>query len=128
MYIILSIAKLSVSFIADSHALRADGLNNSTDVLSSIVVLIGLRIAIKPADHNHRYGHARAEMIASLIASFIMVSVSIQVMTQAVTNFMNKNYPEPGLLAFWTAVSVESCYFSSINITTHSHGKSIVML
>ncbi len=104
VYIFLSIAKLSVSFIADSHALRADGLNNSTDVLSSIVVLIGLRIAIKPADHNHRYGHARAEMIASLIASFIMVSVSIQVMTQAVTNLINKNYPEPGLLAFWTAV------------------------
>lgn len=104
VYLILSIAKLTVSFVADSHALRADGLNNSTDVLSSIIVLIGLRIAIKPADHNHRYGHARAEMIASLIASFIMVSVSIQVMTQATTNFINKNYPEPGLLAFWTAV------------------------
>ena len=104
VYLILSIAKLTVSFVADSHALRADGLNNSTDVLSSIVVFIGLRIAVKPADHNHRYGHARAEMIASLIASFIMVSVSIQVMTQAVTNLINKNYPEPGLLAFWTAV------------------------
>ncbi|GEM01260.1 cation diffusion facilitator family transporter [Halolactibacillus halophilus] len=104
VYLILSIAKLTVSFVADSHALRADGLNNSTDVLSSIVVFIGLKIAVKPADHNHRYGHARAEMIASLIASFIMVSVSIQVMTQAVTNLINKNYPEPGLLAFWTAV------------------------
>lgn len=104
VYLILSIAKLSIGYLSNSQALRADGLNNATDVLSTVVVLIGLKIAVKPADHNHRYGHARAEMIASLITSFIMVTVSIQVITQAVTNILNKNYPEPGLLAFWTAL------------------------
>ncbi|GEN56865.1 putative transporter YeaB [Halolactibacillus alkaliphilus] len=103
VYFIISITKLVVSYVADSQALRADGLNNATDVISSVIIFIGLRIAVKPADHNHRYGHARAEMIASLVASFIMLTVSIQVLTQSITNLINRNYPEPGWLAFWVA-------------------------
>jgi cation diffusion facilitator family transporter len=83
-YIILSILKLGIGYFASSEALTADGLNNSTDIISSLAVLIGLKIASKPADDDHHYGHFRAETIASLVASLIMIAVGLNVLYQAV--------------------------------------------
>ncbi len=65
--------------------LKADGLNNTTDIIASIAVLIGLRISQKPPDFNHQYGHLRAETIASLVASFIMMVVGLQVLSTRFT-------------------------------------------
>ena len=59
----LSALKLTVGFLGDSQALRADGFNNTTDIIASIAVLIGLRISQRPPDHNHQYGHLRAETV-----------------------------------------------------------------
>lgn len=78
-YLILSTIKLIIGILFNSTALIADGINNSTDVISSICVLIGLKISRKPADEDHKYGHLRAELIASLIASFIMLYAGLQV-------------------------------------------------
>ena len=78
-YIFLSVLKLIVGYMGNSEALKADGLNNTTDIIASIAVLIGLRISQRPPDDNHRYGHFRAETISSLIASFIMIYVGIEV-------------------------------------------------
>lgn len=55
-YIILSIIKLVIGYTSGSEALQADGLNNTTDIIASIAVLIGLKMAQKPADHDHKYG------------------------------------------------------------------------
>jgi len=74
-YIILSFAKLFIGYVGNSAALKADGLNNTTDIIASVAVLIGLRISQKPPDKDHTYGHMRAETVASLIASFIMAVV-----------------------------------------------------
>lgn len=71
-----------------SVALKADGLNNTTDIISSIAVLIGLRISQRPADLNHPYGHLRAETIASLIASFIMLLVGLQVLNNCIQSIL----------------------------------------
>lgn len=79
-YIVVSILKLTIGNLANSEALRADGLNNFTDILASVAVLIGLRISRKPADTEHRYGHWKAENIASLITSFIMLLVGLEVL------------------------------------------------
>jgi len=54
-YIILSVLKLGVGYISGSKALTADGLNNTTDIVSSLAVLIGLIISRKPADDDHTY-------------------------------------------------------------------------
>src|SRR6478752_2357173 len=85
-YICLSALKLMVGDMANSEALKADGLNNTTDIIASIAVLIGLKISQKPADLNHRYGHWKAETVASLMSSFIMMAVGIQVLYEAISS------------------------------------------
>ena len=82
-YLILSSAKLTIGYIGTSEALKADGLNNTTDIIASIAVLVGLRIAQRPPDSNHQYGHLRAETVASLVASFIMLVVGLQVLVSS---------------------------------------------
>ena len=72
-YLLLILLKLGAGFFFRSSALVADGINNATDVISSICVLIGLKISRKPADEDHLYGHFRVELISTLIASFIML-------------------------------------------------------
>lgn len=98
-YVIVSILKLSIGNIADSEALRADGLNNFTDILASIAVLIGLRISRKPADNEHRYGHWKAENIASLVTSFVMLLVGIEVLYSSIRSFMDKETGSPDITA-----------------------------
>ncbi|MBM7540081.1 cation diffusion facilitator family transporter [Amphibacillus cookii] len=103
-YLLLAIAKLIVSYFANSQALRADGLNNTTDVIASIAVLIGLRISRKPPDEDHHYGHFKAELIASLMASFIMVTVGLQVILISFQIIWSGTYTQPTALASWTAL------------------------
>jgi cation diffusion facilitator family transporter len=103
-YIILSALKLFIGYISDSEALKADGLNNATDILASVSVLIGLRLSQKPADEDHLYGHWKSEMIASLIASFIMVLVGVQVLFSAITSVFEGTGEAPDMISAWTGL------------------------
>jgi cation diffusion facilitator family transporter len=98
-YIVLSLLKLVIGYLSHSKALMADGLNNATDIIASLAVLIGLKISRKPADDNHRYGHFRAETIASLIASLIMIAVGINVLYNAVQTIIFFKAQAPDLIA-----------------------------
>ncbi|HCV7764836.1 TPA: cation transporter [Staphylococcus aureus] len=82
VYIILFIVKYVTGFVFNSAAVRADALNNMTDIIVSLAVIIGLKISIKPADRNHPYGHLKSENISSLLVSFVIMFVGIQVVIQ----------------------------------------------
>ncbi|SDJ89513.1 cation diffusion facilitator family transporter [Sediminibacillus albus] len=103
-YLILALAKLIIASVGSSDALRADGLNNTTDVVASIAVLIGLRISRKPPDEDHHYGHFRAETIASLVAAFIMVTVGFQVILNTFQKIIENTHSQPSMLTAWTAI------------------------
>lgn len=103
-YLFCSFAKVTVAWYAGSEALLADGLNNTTDVVASVAVLIGLRIARKPPDHDHPYGHFRAETISALVASFIMFAVGVEVLTRAIPSLLAPEASAPDLLAGWVAL------------------------
>lgn len=103
-YIILSAIKMLTGYITNSEALTADGINNTTDIIISVAVLIGLRIARKPPDHDHPYGHQRAETIASLAASFIMAFAGVQVVITAIRSFISGEGTAPDMLAAWVAI------------------------
>ncbi len=103
-YIFLAAVKLIVGYMGNSEGLRADGLNNTTDVIASIAVLIGLRISQKPPDRDHHYGHFRAESISSLVASFIMLTVGLQVLIAAGLSLYNKEYQSPDMMTAWVSL------------------------
>lgn len=103
-YIFLSALKLVIADISNSAALKADGMNNATDIVASIAVLIGLKFSQKPADKNHPYGHWRAETIAAMMASFIMMFVGLQVLHDAVISVFEAKKESPDLISAATAV------------------------
>ena len=103
-YICLSTLKLVIGYVADSEALKADGLNNTTDIIASIAVLIGLKLSQKPADLDHPYGHWKAETVASMVASFIMMAVGIQVFFTAISSVFRGEHTSPDLIAAWTGI------------------------
>ncbi|HVI41672.1 MAG TPA: cation diffusion facilitator family transporter [Anaerovoracaceae bacterium] len=103
-YVVLTALKLGVGYFAGSKALFADGLNNSTDILASLAVLIGLKISRKPADEEHAYGHFRAETIASLISSLIMIAVGLDVLYNAVIATIYFKAQAPDLISAYTAL------------------------
>lgn len=103
-YIILSIIKLVIGYTSGSEALQADGLNNTTDIIASIAVLIGLKMAQKPADHDHKYGHWKSETIASMVASFIMMAVGIQVLGNAILSIFQGDKESPDILAAYVGL------------------------
>ncbi|MHA7138948.1 cation diffusion facilitator family transporter [Rossellomorea arthrocnemi] len=103
-YIVLSIIKFIIGTSAHSEALQADGLNNATDIVASVAVLIGLKYSRKPADQDHPYGHWKAESVASLIASFIMMIVGLQVLYNAIQSVFDGKTQSPDLLSAWAGV------------------------
>lgn len=98
-YIVLSLLKLGIGYLAQSKALSADGINNTTDIIASLAVLIGLKISRKPADEDHPYGHFRAETVASLIASLIMIVVGLDVLYNAVHSIIFFKAEAPDLIS-----------------------------
>lgn len=76
--ILLAAGKLTVGILSFSMAIIADALNNFSDGMSSIVTLICFKLAQKPADEEHPYGHARFEYISSFIVSIIVVFVGFE--------------------------------------------------
>ncbi|MFO1445392.1 cation transporter [Bacillus sp. Bva_UNVM-123] len=103
-YLCLSSLKLFIGYMANSEALKADGLNNATDIIASIAILIGLKLSQKPADKDHPYGHWKAETVASLIASFIMAVVGIQVLFTAISSIFDGKQESPDLISAWTGI------------------------
>lgn len=111
-YICFSIIKLVVGYMNNSAALKADGLNNTTDIMASIAVLIGLRLSQRPPDKDHGYGHWKSETISSMIASFIMMVVGIQVLMDAMTSLFQGGKEAPDIMAAYVGVfSAIALYF-----------------
>lgn len=80
--VILFLSKFAVGLMAGSAAVMADAVNNLLDASSSIVTLLGFRMAQRPADHGHPYGHGRYEYLAGLlVAGIILLSGGDQART-----------------------------------------------
>ena len=80
--LLLFAGKFTVGLMAGSAAIMADAVNNLLDASSSVVTLIGFRLAQRPADHGHPYGHGRYEYLAGLlVAGIILLSGGDQART-----------------------------------------------
>ncbi|MDG3132436.1 cation diffusion facilitator family transporter [Streptococcus suis] len=88
-YVILSGIKLAAGEHFHSEALKADAFNNISDIIGNIAVLIGLRMAQKPADTDHKFGHWKIEDLASLMTSFIMFVVGFQLLYSTIQKLVD---------------------------------------
>ena len=86
--ILLAVAKLMVGFISGSVSIIADALNNLMDGASSIVTLVGFKLAEKPADEEHPFGHARSEYLAGLVVSMMIFVVGYELVISEEFGFM----------------------------------------
>ncbi len=75
--LILVVFKLVVSFITNSLSIRADALNNLSDMGSNLASLCGFKVASKHPDSEHPYGHGRAEYISGLIIGFLIIAIGL---------------------------------------------------
>lgn len=87
--LLLSFGKMVAGLLSGSVGIIADSLNNFSDAGSSIVSLISFKIAAKPADRNHPFGHARIEYISSMIVSFIILLVGFELFSESVRGFFS---------------------------------------
>ncbi len=95
---LLFVTKLLVGLLINSLALIADGFHSFSDVLTSIVVLIGYKISERPGDREHPYGHQRVEYIATLIVAILLCVVGVEFIKQAYERIRNPQVVNSSLL------------------------------
>jgi len=98
-YFLAATIKIFFGLFYQSTALYTDGLNSTSDVISTAIILIGLFLSRKPQDEEHKYGHYRIEQIATLLASFIMFFIGIESLIEAVKKFFVPELQAPNILA-----------------------------
>lgn len=128
-YIIQTVIKLTVGIISGSQALVADGLHNLTDILSSIAIIIGIRISMKPKDDGHPYGHLRAETVASQIVSILMIIIGVKVMFEAARSITSsKDSPEiiAAVVALLCSVMMFFVYRYSSNLAKKTNSAGLL--
>uniref|UniRef100_UPI00313E9A76 cation diffusion facilitator family transporter n=2 Tax=Bacillus sp. OTU530 TaxID=3043862 RepID=UPI00313E9A76 len=126
--IILTVGKVIVGLYAGSEAVFADGIHSAADVFASIIVLLVIGLANKPADEEHPYGHGKAEVIISGIVGILLFLVSLYIVFEAVVGFFHP-MEAPSLLAMWIAlfsyVAKEILYRYSFAIAKKYQSKAI---
>jgi len=90
--VVLCVSKISVGMIFKSISITADGVNNLSDAGSSVITLIGFKMAGKPADKDHPFGHERIEYISGMIVAFVIILLGLELVKSSFDKILN---PEP---------------------------------
>lgn len=116
--VILSLFKFVAGIVAHSNAMISDAIHSASDVFSTIVVIIGIKLASKPPDKEHPYGHERLECVTAIILAVILFMTGLWIGLDAITCVFLSDYHEaeiPGILALVAAiisiVSKEAMYW-----------------
>ncbi|MCI5857205.1 MAG: cation diffusion facilitator family transporter [Agathobacter sp.] len=103
----LSLMKLLAGIVAHSNAMISDAIHSASDVFSTIIVIIGIRLASKESDKEHPYGHERLECVAAIVLAMVLLITGIGIGYTALHNILKGNYGElsiPGILALVAAI------------------------
>lgn len=102
---VLALSKCVAGFLGHSFALVADGIESLSDVFSSSVVYIGLRVAMRPPDKSHPYGHGKAEPFAAAIVSFAMACAAVAIAIESLS-LIRTPHPLPQPYTLWVLIAV----------------------
>ena len=128
-YILLSTTKLIAGSMLHSSSLTADGFNNISDIVANIAVLIGLRMARKPADMDHKFGHWKIEDLASVFTSLIMFFVGLDVLFETVQKIISKQVtaidPLGAIVGFISAIIMTGVYLFNKKLAKRANSKAL---
>ena len=85
----LAALKFAVGIASGSVAVAADAVNNLSDAGSAVVTLIGFRLAAKPADTDHPFGHGRGELVAGVVVAVIVIAMGLNFMQESVRRIVD---------------------------------------
>lgn len=91
---LLCLAKGAIGLLAGSVSIVADALNNLSDAASNVISLLGFKLASKPADLEHPYGHGRYEYLSGLAVAVIIVIIGVELVQTSVNKVMNPTQTE----------------------------------
>ena len=128
--VILFLLKLTAGFIMNSVAVISDGFNNLSDCMSCLITMLGYRLASKPADSEHPFGHGRYEYLVSFLVAAMILVVTFQLFLESINKII---HPEPvhfDLLMFslLTASVLVKIWMSKFNQKLGTKLNNLVML
>lgn len=89
--LLLLVIKMIFSLISSSQSLIADAVNSAGDIVASLVSIIGIKVASKPGDKEHPYGHGKAEYIFAALVGISMIIASITMIKNAILSMMSNS-------------------------------------
>ncbi len=119
---VLSLLKIFAGIIAHSGAMISDAVHSASDVFSSIIVIIGVKLAAKESDRDHPYGHERFECVAAIVLSVILLISGLFIGVAAIEQIASGRAEEirtPGVLALVAAVISIACKEAMFWYTRH---------
>lgn len=103
----LSLLKLIAGIFAKSGAMVSDAVHSASDVFSTFIVIIGIKLSEKKSDDDHPYGHERMECVASIVLAVILAATGFGIGAEGIGKILEGNYKEiaiPGVMALVAAV------------------------
>lgn len=92
--------KLAAGILSGAVSVVADALNNLSDAGSSVVNMVGFKIALTPPDREHPFGHGRAEYVSGLVISFIIMLMGVELAKESLEKIISPDAPEVSVFTF----------------------------
>lgn len=105
--VMLSVFKLLAGILAHSNAMISDAIHSASDVVSTVIVIIGVKLSARASDRNHPYGHERMECMAAILLSVLLFLTGVGIGVQALRAIAQGSYESiamPGMLALIAAI------------------------
>ena len=99
----LAVFKAAVGLLANSIAVVLDAVNNLSDVLSSVITIVGMKLAMKPADKKHPFGHGRIEYFSALIIAVIVLMAGLISLWESLKKIL---HPEPSDFTYYSLIII----------------------
>jgi len=114
--LVLALVKYAAGFFGHSYALMADAIESGSDVLTSCVVLVGLRTASKAPDPDHPYGHGKAEPLTGIFVATVLMLGGVMVIVQSIHEIQTPHHsPEPyTLIVLVGVIAIKQFMFSRV--------------
>lgn len=105
--VVLALGKFAAGILASSGAMVSDAVHSASDVFSTFIVIIGIRLSGKKADAEHPYGHERMECVAAIVLAVVLAITGLEIGADGIRKIVSGEYGElavPGILALVAAV------------------------